>query len=770
MIFFAPCPPGAEVLLREELTEFGAGDISSAPQGAGFSGNLRTAYHLSLNLRFASRLLMELARADAPDTEALYQLALTIPWEDYFPTERSISCRVTGVPRDKDPRFAALRLKDAIADRFIKNRGARPSVDKRNPDVRIEARWNGREAIIYLNWSGPPLHERGYRLDHSDTVLRETTAAAVLGLSGWKNIAAEGGGFADPVCGSGTLLAEAAMMAMNAPVGVHRKCWGFSPLAMHDETLWQSILNQERIRYGEALERLPIIMGFDVNPGAVRMSRANLRRAGLHSAVRLEVHDIRTGRPKLWPKGARGLICADPPYGHRGEEAPEPVYKAIGEVFRGLEEGWRLALLAPDRKTAAASFLKPEKIYPAVSGGMDLVLGLYERYGRDAGGTETAAFGEKSRPGEKQKPVAEGSEEPGGSGVSKKTYKTADAASGRDSQPGEKRQSEGYEGTGGSGVSKKTDIQMDVRVDALRKQLGRNLDSLRKWAEKCGVSSYRIWDTDLPEFNAAVDWYEGRWLHVQEFDAPGKIPRETSQCRFETLLAVLKELTGCADEDVFVKTRRRGVRPYPNRRGGTERMIIRENQVRFLVNFTDYLDTGIFLDHRPTRALIRGWAAGGTFLNLFAYTGTATVMAALGGANSTISVDVSNTYLRWCRDNLALNRADGPQHKFIRADAVSWLKDTDEHFDLIFIDPPTYSNGSGRDDWFVQEHHGLLLRLAMGRLNPGGMVVFSENFRRFVMDAGLKREFNVQEITRDTLHPDFAMRARSHRCWKILLP
>lgn len=713
MRFFAPCPPEAENFLRGELDKLGAGGVASGSRGASFEGDLKTAYTAALYLRTASRLLLEITRDGAADEDALYRIAAEIPWEEKFPPTASFACRVTGVPRDRDPRFAVLRLKDAIADRFLRKSRVRPIVDRRNPDIRVEAHWDGRDAVIYLNWSGPPLHERGYRLEQSDTTLRETTAAAVLAMAEWGKIAGDGGAFVDPVCGSGTLLAEAAMMAIDAPPGVHRKRWGFTPWMDHDEVLWQTTLNQARVRFGEGLEHLPVMMGFDIDPNALRVTRKNLRRAGLGTSIRLQAHDIRTGRPELWPSAGRGLLCADPPYGHRAGLDPTPVYQALGAVFRTLSSGWRLALLAPDRKTAASSYLKPDKYLPTISGGMDLILGVYERHG-----------GKEEEPDPRRAAVRHVPAQP----------------------------------------------RLDPKASALRDALQRKLSALEKWAKKSGTTSYRIWDSDMPEFNAAVDWYEGRWLHVQEFAAPAKIPRETSRCRLETLLTVLKELTGCSDENVFLKTRERGVRPYTKQNGRTERMIIRENRARFFVNFTGYLDTGIFLDHRPTRALIREKIGSGRFLNLFSYTGTATVMAALGGASATTSVDVSNTYLNWCRDNLELNRVGGKRHKLIRSDAFSWLKKTGEEFDLIFLDPPTYSNGTGREDWSVQAHHGPLIKLAMRRLKPSGTLIFSENFRRFVLDSSLKKYYHIEEVTRETLHPDFALHAHSHRCWEFMLP
>ena len=731
MIFFAPCPPGAEEVLAGELKSLGAGRIRSGNRGVSFEGNLHLAYRASLELRVASRILLELAHGEAGDEEELYRLVKDHPWETVFPPEKTIACRITGVPGEKDPRYATLKVKDGVVDRFSAKLGRRPDVDRRHPDVRIESRWDGRYATLYLNWSGPPLHERGYRLERTDAVLRETTAASLLALSGWREIAAEGGAFVDPVCGSGTLLAEAALMAVDAPVGFRRREWGFEALSLHESELWRKMLNDARISFGESLEKMPRIVGYDIDENALNAAASNLRRAGLNTVIRLEQHDITGGRPDSWPKGSTGLLFADPPYGVRMETDPAPVYAGIGNTFRTLESGWRMALLAPDRKTAAASCLRAEDYHHTASGGLNLVLALYRRH-----------QGKTARPADQSRRL----EKPGKARQPEKAKQLERPAV--DPSPSERP-------------------APDPKMPSLKKALKRNLSALSSWAEKTGVSSYRIWDSEMPEFNAAVDWYEGRWLHVQEFAPPGKVPADKARRRLITLVDVLKELTGCDDENLYLKTRQRGIRPYVKMGSSRDRFIIRENGRKFFINLNDYLDSGIFLDHRTTRKRIEQQSKGAAFLNLFCYTGTASVMAASGGAARTVSVDVSNTYLKWAEDNMKLNGLNSRTNSFIRSDAFDFLKSTEAFFDLVFIDPPTYSNGSGRNDWSVQDDHGNLIRFALKRLNPGGTIIFSENFRRFSFEEKLRRDCRVKEITQETMPADFAKRNRTHRCWEI---
>jgi 23S rRNA (guanine2445-N2)-methyltransferase / 23S rRNA (guanine2069-N7)-methyltransferase len=231
---------------------------------------------------------------------------------------------------------------------------------------------------------------------------------------------------------------------------------------------------------------------------------------------------------------------------------------------------------------------------------------------------------------------------------------------------------------------------------------------------------------------------------------------------------------------VVLKVRRqqRGADQYQRVAERDEFLEVREGGLRFLVNLTDYLDTGLFLDHRSTRALIRELAPGRHFLNLFAYTGTATVYAAAGGAKSTTSVDLSTNYLDWARRNLELNGLSGPQHGFVRADCLAWLEEAatrarretpaSSAYDLIFLDAPTFSNSKKMEsDLDLQRDHVRLIRTAATLLSPEGILLFSTNFRRFKLDPVLIEEFDVRDITKKTLPPDFERNPRLHTCYRI---
>jgi 23S rRNA (guanine2445-N2)-methyltransferase / 23S rRNA (guanine2069-N7)-methyltransferase len=310
-------------------------------------------------------------------------------------------------------------------------------------------------------------------------------------------------------------------------------------------------------------------------------------------------------------------------------------------------------------------------------------------------------------------------------------------------------------------------------------RLRKNLRKFKSWCQREGVGCYRVYDADLPEYSAAVDVYtevEGecrQFLHVQEYEAPATIPEADSKRRFGELLAALREVFALPREQVALKTRARGKggSKYGRMEQGGEFFVVREGEAKLQVNLFDYLDTGLFLDHRPLRLRIGRESRGERFLNLFCYTGAASVHAAVGGAAQTTSVDLSATYLDWAARNLALNGIGGQRHRLVQADALRWLEADRGEYDLIFCDPPTFSNSARAEDFDTQRDHVRLLRAAIARLAPDGLLLFSNNFRRFRLDEAAVGEFaSVREISPKTLDPDFERNPRIHRCWELRKP
>ena len=308
-------------------------------------------------------------------------------------------------------------------------------------------------------------------------------------------------------------------------------------------------------------------------------------------------------------------------------------------------------------------------------------------------------------------------------------------------------------------------------AEMLANRLRKNRRILGKWARREGITCYRIYDADLPEYAAAIDLYED-WAHVQEYAPPASIDAQQAEARFAEILAVVPVVFDIPPERIATKVRRRqkGLAQYERQAAGGEFLEVREGRLRFLVNLTDYLDTGLFLDHRPTRAMIRAMAGGRRFLNLFAYTGTATVYAAAGGA-STTTVDMSTVYLAWARRNMALNGfRDAAAYRYIRADCLRWLGEAATGgYDLIFLDPPTFSTSKrmGERTLDIQRDHVALIRAAVRLLAPRGTLLFSTNFRRFRIDRDSLADLALEDLSAATIPRDFARSPRIHTCWRV---
>lgn len=307
-------------------------------------------------------------------------------------------------------------------------------------------------------------------------------------------------------------------------------------------------------------------------------------------------------------------------------------------------------------------------------------------------------------------------------------------------------------------------------AQGLRNRLQKNLKHISARLKREGITCYRAYDADLPEYAAAIDVYEGH-IHVQEYAPPKTVDPEMARRRLGEIVRVCMAVFEVPRERIALKTRRPQSRTeqYQRQAQREEWLEVGEGGLRFLVNLHDYLDTGLFLDHRPTRARLRTLVRDRRFLNLFCYTGAATVYAAAGGARSTTSVDLSATYLEWAERNLALNGYTGSAHKLVQADVLEWLAHDDGIYDVIFVDPPTFSNSKRADDFDVQRDHAHLLHLCAQRLAPDGLIVFSNNNRRFKLDIDALRAtgLSARDVSKASIPFDFARDARIHQCFDI---
>ncbi|OOZ39673.1 23S rRNA (guanine(2445)-N(2))/(guanine(2069)-N(7))-methyltransferase [Solemya pervernicosa gill symbiont] len=697
--FYATAPRGVEKLLSDELRQLGAIDVEQRRAGAIFKGDLEIAYRVALWSRFANRLLMTLAEFPAPNADALYEGTRSIAWHEHLGAEGTLAVDFTGSAQwINDSRFGALKVKDAVVDVMRDKHGVRPDVDTDRPDLRIHLHIHNDLATISLDLSGESLHRRGYREQGSRAPLKENLAGAILSLAGWPAVAEKGGALVDPMCGSGTFLVEAALMAADIAPGLQRDHFGFLGWLHHDDTLWQRLLGEAEERRVAGLEKLSPIQGSDTDVRAVKAAKGNIARAGLRDHISVSAQRFIYSKP---PEGASsGLVIANPPYGERIGDKQKLIglYREIGTHLGEAYNGWKGALLVADDMLQHSISLKPTRSYPLLNGTIECQLHCY------------------------------GFLKPG-------------------------KQVQGGE----------------MFANRLRK----NLKHLSRWARKNSVSCYRLYDADLPEYAVAVDLYQeagdgSQWLHVQEYAPPKTIDKQKAEQRLFEVMQVLYEVMELPPERVVLKVRERakGGSQYGRRDEKKNYIVVEECGAQFRVNLTDYLDTGLFLDHRITREKVRELARDKRFLNLFAYTGSVTVYAAQGGARSTTTIDLSTTYLEWAKQNMALNGfAEGP-HAYVRADCSEWLEDAQGEYGLIFIDPPTFSNSKRMEGVFdVQRDHVALIKRAVGLLEPDGVVLFSNNRRDFKLDKEALADLKIEEITRATIPEDFKRNQKIHHAW-----
>ncbi|MGQ0594384.1 MAG: bifunctional 23S rRNA (guanine(2069)-N(7))-methyltransferase RlmK/23S rRNA (guanine(2445)-N(2))-methyltransferase RlmL [Gammaproteobacteria bacterium] len=754
---FATTPKGMERLLARELRALGALRVRPGRAGAYFEGGLAVASRACLWSRLASRVLWPLARFPAPSPETLYEGVRAIHWDEHLAPAGTLAVRFEAVDSAiTHSQFGALKVKDAIVDQLRERHGQRPSIDRERPDVRVHVYLHRDQASLGIDLSGEALHRRGYRQEGGPAPLKENLAAALLVCAGWPALAASGAPFEDPLCGSGTLPIEAALMAFDIAPGLLRPYFGFLGWRGHHPILWAELLEEARARRVAGL-RDNVIAGSDSDPMAVQMARSHVVRARLAEKIRIE----RCALADLQPQAGRpGLVVANPPYGERlGRDPDLPrLYATLGDALKRAFPGWRAAVFTANLGLAHRLRVVPERTPVFYNGALRCRL-----YCFDVASSPRAVSPQSSvaAPPEAATVV--------GGTLSSRDPVEKDAGSQSKLGP-----------IVAQAATRPEPIGVAVGAEMFANRLAKNMKSLARWARRAGVDCYRIYDADLPEFNLAIDLYqgEGRYVYVQEYEAPPHIDAARAASRLEAALAVITRLCEIPEAHVFVRQRRRqrGVGQYEKLAAGGALHEVRENGCRFLVNLTDYLDTGLFLDHRPTRALIGALARGRRFLNLFGYTGTATVYAALGGASSTTTVDLSRTYLDWARHNLDLNDITGPAHALVQADCLAWLEETtrtlpaDERYGLIFTDPPTFSNSKRMPETFdVERDHFALLRAAVRLLAPDGVMIFSTNRRHMKLDepAIAALGLRIEDLTHATIPPDFARNPRVHRCWRL---
>lgn len=867
--FFATVPHGLEALLAGELRGLGAEHVKQARAGVSFQGSLATAFRVCLWSRLAGRVLLPLTAGPARDGDELHATAQRVDWGEHLGATGTLAVDFTGTSDAiRDTRYGAVRIKDAIADQFRERHGGkRPSVDVRRPDVRVNGHLVQGHMTVSLDLSGESLHRRGYRTDRVqvEAPLKEHLAAAMLLFAAWPQEAAAGGSLLDPLCGSGTLPIEAAMMAADVAPGLLRAeagreemsaagraesgartagppaspraraggppararghagarghnragrveeepaVFGFLRWRGLDTTAWNELVAEARERRRAGLGRLKAaapgqtICGSDHDQRAVDVALACVRRAGLQDVVTVTRGEL----AGLRPRAPRGLLVANLPYGERlgRREDAEALAAELGEHVRREFPGWRAALLTGGPPQARAAGLAVKREAKLRNGPLECTLVYAEIAGpdrRDASGSPGAPAG-ATRDARADAPG--GSRAPDPRAGAPEAALTGASAPAPDLAPADRTPRAAARSGHGAGL-------LGGGAEQFGNRLHKNLRRLGRQLRREGITCYRLYDADLPEFNLVVDVY-GDWVHVQEYAAPGEIDPVKAARRLEDAVAVVGAELGLPPERVVLKQRRRqrGAAQYERRARTGEVLTVAEDDLAYEVNLHDYLDTGFFIDQRLTRRLVRSLAGGRRFLNLFAYTGTMTVNALAGGSPASTTVDLSPTYLEWAQRNLrangfaaALERAARPgrdegagrrgdagggtrgvtvrgsrsaaaapasPHRMVQADCLRWLAEAGGQYDLIWLDPPTFSNSKrmGRATFDVQRDHADLLRMTARRLlAPGGVLLFATNRRGFDLYRDDLAGLTVTDLSRATLPFDCTRGANRHHVFRL---
>ena len=729
--FFARCAYGFEPELARELKDLRIKRTRPLKGGVAFYGDLWCAYRVCLWSRIASRVELVLDRVPADTADALYWGVRHIHWADHISPTATIAVHAHGTNDElRNTQFTAVKVKDAICDRLRAETGQRPDVQPHRPDVCIQVAIRRDKATISLDLSGEPLHRRGYREEgvQSQAPLKENLAAAIVCAANWKELAKEGYAFVDPMCGSGTLALEACGIACDMAPGIMRDYWGFEGWAQHDEDLWNSLVDEADNRFEQGVSTCPPIYACDIDERCIEIARANAKRAGVGPLITFEVADVASLGDTLGSDlcNKPGFLATNPPYGERLASLAQlpSVYQSLSQGIDALGNQWNIAVITPDDQIDKALGMQPELLRDFYNGAIEVQLRCYKHEN-----VQHQTISLLSLSGVEHNPVVN-----------------------------------------------------DIHADQFAARLRKNAKERRKWAKRTGVSCYRVYDADLPDFAVAIDVYTdkkpgcGPYVRIAEYMAPQEIDQDQAQGRFRDTLAITPLVLDIESKNVFAKTRRRnkGGAQYSEARARSVKAYTQEDGYNVEIDLNAYLDTGIFLDHRITREVLGALASEDkTFLNLFAYTGVASLHAAGSGA-STTTVDMSQTYLNWAQRNMQHNGFRGKKHEFIRADVTRWITEARRnclHYDLIFVDPPTFSNSKsmGTHTWSVQRDHTELLIGVSRLLNYEGCAIFSCNLRNFKPDVETLEKYGViiKDVTAYTIPHDFERNAKIHHCYVV---
>lgn len=697
--FLATCPQGFESTLCTQLLALGAAEVEEKAGGAGFKAEFATAQTICLHATLASRIMLRLVTFKCEDDSDLYMGSYGVNWERYFTADKTIAVSFFGTSETlRNTQYSALKIKDGLCDRFFSREKRRPDVQKDDPMVHVTGRLHRGEATLYLDLCGASLQQRHIQKKIGEAPLNENLAAYLLLRAGYS-----GGNFIDPMCGSGTLLIEAAALATGRAAALSRRHFAFENLTLYEKEAFARAKEEAAKRFEEGKQRFLQsgfrIVGFDKDPKMVKTALENIESAGLSSVVQVYEGAVEDFANPLY--GEPLTVITNPPYGERLGSAADllSLYETLGRKLKEQCPKTTAGVISSDPALLSAVRLSAFKTYKVHNGPLKCEFRLYK--------------------------IEEG------------------------------------------GTLKEEDEALDFQ-----NRLKKNLKNLKSLAAREGWEAYRLYDGDLPEYRAAIDRYADYYV-LQEYRAPASVDPKTARRRLMLMIEGTMKVTGCDSSHLIVKTRQiqQGLRQYQKNENGGIRLTVAEGKARFEVNLDEYLDTGLFLDSRPVRQRLSALCQGKSLLNLFCYTGSATVQAALGGAVRSLSVDMSRTYLQWCLQNFKLNGLDLKRHEILQADCLSYISRTDaQKWDVIYIDPPSFSNSKRMEHSFdVMRDQTALLSNLTGHLNDGGTILFCTNLRSFKLDEESLKPYGLtaEDISAATIPQDFKRNQKIHHCYLL---
>ncbi|QCI21656.1 bifunctional 23S rRNA (guanine(2069)-N(7))-methyltransferase RlmK/23S rRNA (guanine(2445)-N(2))-methyltransferase RlmL [Buchnera aphidicola (Hyadaphis tataricae)] len=694
---FASTNFGTEKMLGKELLDLGVEKIDSTHGGVYYQADELLLYKTLMWSRIASRIFLCIKRFSIYNIKDLYNNVYNIEWNDFFYTHNTFLINFKGTNNIiRNSLFGSLTVKDAIVDKFKKNFSSRPNVDLINPNIRIRVcLYENNKINVMLDLSGDALHKRGYRRFVHATPIKENLSVAAILQSGWKHNTP----IIDPMCGSGTLVIEAAMIACNRAPGLNRLIWGFQFWKGYKKDIWEKIYQdaEKKFQIGIKLCSKNYFLGYDYNAEIIKKAKINALYAGVSKITQFFTKNLNNLK-NIYNKEEIGTLLSNAPYGERNHTESQLVglYIQLGIVSKKYFHNWTLSIFSASKFLLQFIQMRANQEYCLKNGALNCFQNNYHIYSN----------------------------------------------------------------------------QLNIENKEYQNRLKKNVQKLEKWKNIEKIECFRIYNADLPNYNIIIDIYK-KWMVVQEYQAPNIINFNKTHKRLCHAIYYAKEILSIEINNIILKIRKKNKNhaQYSKLFQQNNFIQVKEYSAKFLINLVDYLDTGLFLEKRLIRKLIGNMSKGKDFLNLFSYTGTATVYAGLGQAKSTTSIDISKTYITWSKRNMFINNLNNNhQHHFIQTDCVDWIKNTNKKFDLIFINPPTFSNSKKMKKHFdIKKDYLNLIKNLKSILRKNGSIIFSSSTHNFNFqsDEIKKIQLYAKNITKKMQCKDYINDSNLHHSWII---